>query len=631
MRRIQFFYTNIDSVIAFLGFSIFASFFIFLSLYNKQIESTLTARNSPIILYFVCILVCVICLFWLLIRNKIFTIVNPIQAFNIGEFYSKIFSTWFFILYILSIFLVYFRPEQYERPFFYFLLLVFMAGLITLEIFAYHKFSFFILIQIILLGFSISWTQQWIFPYIVGVDPWYHFFFTSQILKSGVIPEGVQYTYIPIFHILIAITSEFSGLDYKLSALFSVSLLQIICNVFFIYLIGKKLIKNNYIALLSGLIVILSNYHLFMSYTSIPNGFGGVWIPILLFILLTIFFKTPKKAFILSFLVILASLFTHDLIAITISFFLFIIWIILKLQLILPNVKNHHLTINSFFLTSFVILFAYWTFYSGRTTILSHFLKHGLNKFSFSSTPSYYSHQFFISIYEQLFNYSSLFIFFAFSSIGALYLLSKKGDDLSKIYIMLCTCPVVISFISIIVGFSVIEYRWLYIAQILMSVLCAYGLFIFAIIFKNKIKFHILLLTISIAALAFFAIMGSGANVDNNYFTPYSKFRASPIASELAISHFLNYSTEKCLTDTYFGPRLKEFCKKNEIGDFTREILNKDMITLNTHLIIVRKIIISDSFLLFSDIYRLNYNLKGLIESSGFSKIFDSGSTYGYL
>lgn len=164
-----------------------------------------------------------------------------------------------------------------------------------------------------------------------------------------------------------------------------------------------------------------------------------------------------------------------------------------------------------------------------------------------------------------------------------------------------------------------------------MSVLCAYGLFIFAIIFKNKIKFHILLLTISIAALAFFAIMGSGANVDNNYFTPYSKFRASPIASELAISHFLNYSTEKCLTDTYFGPRLKEFCKKNEIGDFTREILNKDMITLNTHLIIVRKIIISDSFLLFSDIYRLNYNLKGLIESSGFSKIFDSGSTYGYL
>jgi hypothetical protein len=147
---------------------------------------------------------------------------------------------------------------------------------------------------------------------------------------------------------------------------------------------------------------------------------------------------------------------------------------------------------------------------------------------------------------------------------------------------MLCTCPVVISFISIIVGFSVIEYRWLYIAQILMSVLCAYGLFIFAIIFKNKIKFHILLLTISIAALAFFAIMGSGANVDNNYFTPYSKFRASPIASELAISHFLNYSTEKCLTDTYFGHRLKEFCKKNEIGDFTREILNKDMITLKT-------------------------------------------------
>ena len=111
MRRIQFFYTNIDSVIAFLGFSIFASFFIFLSLYNKQIESTLTARNSPIILYFVCILVCVICLFWLLIRNKIFTIVNPIQAFNIGEFYSKIFSTGFFILYILSIFLVYFLSK----------------------------------------------------------------------------------------------------------------------------------------------------------------------------------------------------------------------------------------------------------------------------------------------------------------------------------------------------------------------------------------------------------------------------------------------------------------------------------------------------------------------------------------
>ena len=87
-----------------------------------------------------------------------------------------------------------------------------------------------------------------------------------------------------------------------------------------------------------------------------------------------------------------------------------------------------------------------------------------------------------------------------------------------------------------------------------MSILCALGILILAKYFSNNwIKFFTLS-SLIIVIISFFAIMGPGANIDNNYFTPYSKFRASPIDSELAIQNMVNQYTGTIYTDFYLEP-----------------------------------------------------------------------------
>ena len=66
----------------------------------------------------------------------------------------------------------------------------------------------------------------------------------------------------------------------------SVSLGQIICNAVFVFLIAKCLFKNHRVGLLAALLVILANHLIRMTYWSIPNAFGIVFIPIVIYLAL---------------------------------------------------------------------------------------------------------------------------------------------------------------------------------------------------------------------------------------------------------------------------------------------------------------------------------------------------------
>ena len=111
-----------------------------------------------------------------------------------------------------------------------------MAGIISLEIFFLpynNKFNIFTLFQIIIIGLSISLSELFLFPTVLGVDPWWHQIFTSLILQSGYIPGGgYPYAKIPIFHLLIANTSLITNLNYKLSSIFSITVPLIIISAF---------------------------------------------------------------------------------------------------------------------------------------------------------------------------------------------------------------------------------------------------------------------------------------------------------------------------------------------------------------------------------------------------------------
>ncbi len=197
----------------------------------------------------------------------------------------------------LDIISLYNRPYLYQRPLIHFFIISILVGITVLEITNINKnrkiYNCIIFFQIILIGILAAWSQLLIFPSLIGVDPWYHQHFTSEILNEYFVPEHELYSKLPLFHILVACTSLISELDYKFATMFSASLAHIICISLFTFLFTKNLFNNNYkVAYLASLLLVISNNYIYMSYTSIPNSFAMIFV--LANILLYDLFKREK-------------------------------------------------------------------------------------------------------------------------------------------------------------------------------------------------------------------------------------------------------------------------------------------------------------------------------------------------
>ena len=102
-----------------------------------------------------------------------------------------------------------------------------------------NRYSRFILLQILIIALNLVLSEQFLFTSLIGIDPAYHQFLVINIFEIGHIIQGVNYSNVPLFQIIVAISSILLGLPYKLSAIFSISFSGIFCVVIFFFLIGK--------------------------------------------------------------------------------------------------------------------------------------------------------------------------------------------------------------------------------------------------------------------------------------------------------------------------------------------------------------------------------------------------------
>ena len=575
------------------------------------------------------VLALISCLLWLVIRK------SHTFEFNLPDsrILTALWSICFIGLFALSILSVHFRPELYQRPILYFVLTALMAGVIACEIFSSgRRHVAVILIQIVLLGVSIAWSQLLIFPSLLGVDPWYHSVLTTKIVDEGLIPGGYGYSRLPLFHLMIAATSLIVGLPYKFAAMVSVSLGQVICNALFVFLIAGHLFRNYRTGLLAALMVIIANYHIYMSYWSIPNGFATVFIPIVLYLL---FFRlgsrSDSSSAILYILVLGTIILTHTITAMCMAILLFVSWSALVIYRAYDHSgKDNYLSlIRPVGFT--VAMFAWWTFAaSSSIASLAKLIEWGFSIDMFVKTPKeLQGYEAAIPLGEQLFNNLGMFLFFALSFIGIFYMISQRGNSLSFVMAWVGMAPLAISFFSLISGHSVIEYRWWYFAQILLSIPLAIGIYIVGT-WKLKRPLHLYSLVFGfVVLLSILMITSPTANVDNLSFSPNSHMRHSLTTAEL---ESLKTVTEKwdgqVRTDGYFAgiqsfqyPLLSSFCQN---------IYSEDYLSLKEDIFIVREAIVGKPFKIFSSIYKLDYDLNGKLDGLGFSRIYDSNSVSGY-
>lgn len=614
---------NLDKYLASLGCIISIILILFLLVTAKRPLYIITG-----------ILIFISCLIWLIIRDN----ASIKYSYKLEEKqYFYIFNIMFIILLICSIITIYLRPEMYTRPIEYFLFIIALIGIITLEIFTLEvnrRNVLVILIQIIILGLNLDFSQLLIFPSLVGIDPWWHQFFTYNIINSGYIPENNLYSKIPIFHLGIANMALITGLDYKLSSMFIWSTFQVLIDAIFIYLLSRYLF-NDRIAILSSLLVIISNHHISMGFWLIPTTIGAALIPIIIYLL---FKMRSSKAIAISILFMIILILTHTIVSAALALILLMGWIAFKLYSYInaSNKFNNYITWGIFILFTSAML-GWWMYASGTAfTKLGQLLSWGFSIDYFISTPlNIMEYQLNIPFLELLFNNLGMFLFFSLALIGFFYMISKKRTNSYRFAIAVMSMSVLaIAFLSLLTGRSIVEHRWYYIAEILLSIPLSLTFFIFVNTIKDK-KLKIIIPTTLILFLSFLMIMNPLSNIDNHIFSPHSGVTYSFKTSEIdAAIFFSEKSAKEISSDSFFIDEIFTHYynvspKITESNYFDKSLSEKEFVKRNQTLLL-RKEITENPFRLFGATYKLDYNPEKILDDE-YNRIYDCDSTRGYV
>lgn len=543
---------------------------------------------------------------------------------------SRLLSIIYWTAFTIAHLVLLFRYDQYQRPLSYFILIALCALIVLIESFhSNRRYENHILVQILLIGGSLVLSQFILFPDLLGIDPWSHRALTMQVVENGHLPtDGYSYSFFPLFHILIATASLLLDVDYRMGTFISISLIQIICNTLFIYLIAKKIFKSSSVNLVAALFLVLGNVHIMMCYWPIPNSFAGIYLPILAYLIIQI--NQCNKKIIFSgilFLVSLAIIFSHTIASMFAAILFFISHVAISLYNKIFTKANFTTIIMPIAFT--VAMYSWWIFTSGRFETLVEIIQNQFSSEYFVKLSDVMGSMSYVTpLIEKLFNYVGFFVYFSLSIIGVLFIFKNRNflaeNWIHGMIITLFTItPLSLGFFTLIFGMSIIQDRWFYFAQLFAPVLVAVAL----LILYNRCTKPILIVLFALASFLFIfsLIINPTANVDNHQFSPHSSMTYALKESEISgVSTFSEHydgiiKTDSLLAGTmkFDGYHLSPFCNE----------LEKNILAEVDKLVIIRESTISHPFKIYSALYNLKYDYSlPLFQSSNL--IYDNDRLY---
>jgi hypothetical protein len=557
----------------------------------------------------------------------------------------------FFCLLTYSVAAFQLRPELYTRPLGYFIAMAAMAATLAIEILFLplrKSAAYFALFKIIIIGLSLAWSQLLLYPGIVGDDPWLHQLFTLKILDAGHIPAGYPYSKLPAMHLLVGGTSLITGLDYKMAAMLSVSLLQVVCNILFIFLLGK-FIHSAKVGLLAALLLGVADWHISFAQLAVPNSMGVVFIPIIVYLLFKLRQEKPKTSICLSALLTAVLILTHTVATVMLVMLLFSIWLGFAAY---KRLLHQAVPEARIFLVPAVVLtgasLVYWIFFSGRVASLINLAQQFRIKFLTIFLPgvspppgglsplqvavAYYQGHV-VPVSEYLFNNLGFFLFCAFALIGAFVIFSRSLR--TRYGFVLVIAGLIILAVSFFVMYNIQGWligRFNCFLQVLLAIPLGVAILWLASLPGRKIA-SACLVGITVLVLSFLMVMSPQSNQDNLTFSPNTIVRYAFTQSELEAMN----TAANIYNGTIASDEVYKFLESlpgldDRIVNINVDLSSRNFTDCQDKLVLIRKEIVVNPFrisLLFP--FRLDYDPRQALTEQGFSRVYECGSVSGFI
>ena len=584
-------------------------------------------------------LVFIVCTTYLLLRKRL-----PIPESaslpqkKLSSKFSLLLNTIFFALLIYSIISLHLRPEIYVRPLGYFISTALMATVVGIEIILLRHTksrTYFALFKIILIGLSLRCAQVLIYPDMVGVDPWSHRWFTTEMLNTGHIPGDFLYSELPLMHLFVGSISMITGAAYKLAAMLSITSMQIICDALFAFLLARAIFADkpgwgNRVGLLAALLIAVSNHHIYMGYLGIPNTMGATLILPIIYLLL-VRRRSPLINTSLALLLIATLILTHTVAAMCLIILLFALWLASYIH---QKIRHEGTPSRAILIISVSLAAAalgWWT-YSGHIITLVQVIKRiflapvGVEVARLAYAP----------FSEQLFAYLGILLFFALCFMGLFYMVSKFEKEHS--FAMAIGSMVIfgITAFAMFGGLAdvLIGHRWMYFSQIMLAVPVGTTLLLFHETMNRGLA-KILVLTALLLVLPLFMVISPQANMDNPTFTPTSLVRNALTESELQSLEFPFDHYDGTIASDYYCRRPVLYSLSEHQSEFVsinRQLGRGEFSDCRDRLILIRDEITQHSFPDYRDISeKLDYDPYFALSEQGFSRIYNCGSVSAFV
>ena len=229
-----------------------------------------------------------------------------------------------------------------------------------------------------------------------------------------------------------------------------------------------------------------------------------------------------------------------------------------------------------------------------------------------------------------------MLLFFAVSFVGVFYMLSRRLGNPYTFYIAIAGVLILgIGYFPMLAGRSVIEHRWWYLAEILLSIPLAVT---FSLLFGLSKRRYLTagLVVVLIFVLTFLSIIGFPSNQTNRTFSQNQVIRLALTTSESQAVQTVSANYEVTIGVDGFYTRIELtpelFTRLEGNLEWIQScLLTNDFSQCSSRMFLIREEIVNQPFGTGSgSYYKLNYDPRQTLTEQGFDKVYDSGSVSGF-